>query len=148
MSLKERIQEDLKAAMRAHDKSRVETLRMLSSALKDAEIRRGGLLEEAAQVEVVTKQIKQRQDAAKQYRQGGREELASQEEAEIRVLEEYLPPPVDEEELETIIEEAIQGSGAQGLQDIGSVMQVLKERLQGRVDLGQVSQRVKSRLAP
>ena len=147
MSLQERVQEEIKAAMRARDKARVGTLRMLSSALRDAEIAAGGALSEADELAVVQKLIKQRRDAAAQYRDGGREEQAAAEEAEAGVLEDLLPAALSDEEVAEAIEQAITEAGAEGPQDMGRVMGLLKDRLQGRADMGQVSQQVKARLA-
>lgn len=147
MSLQERVQEETKAAMRARDKARVGTLRMLSSALQDAEIAQGGELAEADELAVVQKLIKQRRDAAEQYRAGGREEQAAAEEAEAAVLGELLPATLSAEEVTEAIDAAITEVGAESPQDMGKVMGLLKERLQGRADMGQVSQQVKERLA-
>jgi hypothetical protein len=147
MGLQDRVQEETKAAMRAKDKARVGTLRMLSSALRDAEIAAGGELSEADELAVVQKLIKQRRDAATQYRDGGREEQAAAEEAEAGVLEELLPAALSDEEVAEAIEQAITEAGAEGPQDMGRVMGLLKDRLQGRADMGQVSQQVKARLA-
>ncbi|MFA9459712.1 GatB/YqeY domain-containing protein [Thiohalorhabdus sp. Cl-TMA] len=146
MTLKDRINDDTKAAMRAKDKARLGTLRMLSSALKDAEIKQGEELAEPDQLALINKLIKQRRDSAEQYRDAGREEQAAAEEAEAEVLAEYLPPALSQEEVDAAIDEAISESGASGPQDMGSVMGRLKGKLQGRADLGAVSQRVKERL--
>jgi len=147
MSLQEQVQEETKAAMRARDKARVGTLRMLSSALQDAEIAQGGDLSEADELAVVQKLIKQRRDAVEQYRAGGREEQAAAEETEVGVLQELLPASMSAEDVNEAIDAAITEVGAQSPQDMGKVMGLLKERLQGRADMGQVSQQVKERLA-
>jgi len=146
VSLKDRISEDTKVAMRAKDKARVGTLRMLSSALKDAEIKQGGELPEPEQLAVVNKLIKQRRDSVAQYRDAGREDQAAAEEAEIEVLAEYLPAAMGEAEIEAAIDQAIADTGAGGPQEMGKVMGALKDKLQGRADLGEVSRRVKERL--
>ena len=146
MSLKERINDDIKAAMRAKDKARVGTLRMLSSAIQDAEIKQGGELAESDQLAVIQKLIKQRRDSAEQYRDAGRDEQAAEEEAEAAVLTEYLPPELSPAKIDEAIDLAIAETGAGSPQEMGKVMGLLKERLQGRADLGQVSQRVKERL--
>ena len=147
MSLQEQVQEETKAAMRARDKARVGTLRMLSSALQDAEIAQGGDLSEVDELAVVQKLIKQRRDAVEQYRAGGREEQAAAEETEAGVLQELLPASMSAEDVNEAIDAAITEVGAQSPQDMGKVMGLLKERLQGRADMGQVSQQVKERLA-
>lgn len=147
MSLKERLNEDIKAAMRGTDKARLGLLRMLHAAIQNAEIDQGGELSEADQLAVVNKQIKQRRDAVEQYREGGRDDLADTEAAEAEILAEYLPPALGEGEIDEAIDRAIGETGAAGPKDMGKVMGVLKEQLQGRADMGAVSQRVKDRLA-
>lgn len=147
MSLKDRINDDIKAAMRAKDKARVGTLRMLSSAVKDAEIKQGGELPEAEQLALIQKLIKQRRDSAEQYREAGRDEQAAAEEAEAGILAELLPPELSDAEIDEAIDQAISETGAGSPQEMGKVMGLLKERLQGRADMGEVSQRVKDRLA-
>jgi len=147
VDLKERLNDDIKAAMRAKDKARLGLLRMLHAALRNAEIDQGGELSGPEQLAVVNKLIKQRRDSAEQYRQGGRDDLAESEAAEADILAEYLPPAPSDAEIDDAIGQAIEETGAAGPQDMGKVMGVLKERLQGRADMGQVSQRVKDRLA-
>ena len=147
MDLKERLNDDIKAAMRAKDKARLGLLRMLHSAIRNAEIDQGGELSESEQYAIVNKLIKQRRDSVEQYRQGGRDDLADNEAAEADILAEYLPPALSDAEIDEAIEQAIAEAGATGPQDMGKVMGALKERLQGRADMGQVSQRVKDRLA-
>jgi len=146
VSLKERINDDIKDAMRAKDKARVGTLRMLNSAIQDAEIKQGGELAESDQLAVIQKLIKQRRDSAEQYRDAGRDEQAAAEEAEAAVLTEYLPPELSPAEIDEAIDQALAETGAGSPQEMGKVMGLLKERLQGRADLGWVSQRVKERL--
>jgi hypothetical protein len=147
VALKERLNDDIKAAMRAKDKVRLGLLRMLHAAIRNAEIDQGGELPEGEQYAVVNKLIKQRRDSAEQYRQGGREELADNEAAEADILAEYLPPALSDAEIDEAVAQAISEAGAAGPQDMGKVMGLLKERLQGRADMGEVSQRVKGRLA-
>ena len=146
MSLKEQLSDDIKAAMRAKDKDRVGLLRMLHSAIQNAEIEQGRELAESEQYAVVNKLIKQRRDSVEQYRQGGRDDLADKEAAEAEILAEYLPPALSEADIDEAVDQAIAEAGAASPQDRGKVMGLLKERLQGRADLGQVSQRVKERL--
>lgn len=132
--------------MRAREKARMGALRMLSSALKDAEINEGRELSEAEELAVVNKLIKQRRDSVEQYREWGREEQAEAEAAEADLLAEYLPPALSDEELDRTIDEALAETGAESPKEMGRVMGLLKERLQGRADMGEVSRRVKERL--
>lgn len=146
MSLTEQIKDDMKAAMRAKDKARLGALRMLSSALQNAALEQGGELDEGAELAVVQKLLKQRRDAAEQYHDAGREDLAAGEEAEAEVLASYLPAAMSDAEIDAAVEAAIEAEGATGPQQMGQVMGRLKGQLQGRADLGQVSQKVKARL--
>ena len=146
MTLKDRINDDIKVAMRAKDKARLGTLRMLSSAIRNAEIQQGGELTEPDQLAVLNKLLKQRRESAEQYRDGGRDEQAAAEEAEAKVLEEYLPAALSDEEINQAIDEAIAESGAASPKEMGKVMGLLKDRLQGRADMGEISRRVKERL--
>jgi len=146
--LRSRIQEDMKAAMRAGDKPRLGTLRMLWAAVCQREVdERAGELDDAAVIAVVEKAVKQRREAADQYREAGRAELADKEQAELEVLREYLPQPLDESQLAALVEEAVRETGAASMKDMGKVMATLRARVQGRADMADVSARVKSRLA-
>jgi hypothetical protein len=147
VSLTEQVKQDMKAAMRAKDKARLAALRMLSSALQNAELEQGGTLDEAGELAVVQKLVKQRRDAAQQYHDADRADLAAGEEAEAEVLEAYLPQALSDEEIEAAVDAAIEAEGATGPQQMGQVMGRLKGQLQGRADLGQVSQKVKARLS-
>ncbi|HYW04383.1 MAG TPA: GatB/YqeY domain-containing protein [Gammaproteobacteria bacterium] len=148
MPLRSRIQEDMKAAMRAGDKPRLGTLRMLWAAVCQREVdERAGELDDAAVIAVVEKAVKQRREAADQYREAGRAELADKEQAELEVLREYLPQPLDESQLAALVEEAVRETGAASMKDMGKVMATLRARVQGRADMADVSARVKSRLA-
>ncbi len=147
MSLKQRINDDVKQAMRAGDKSRLKTLRMITAAIKQREIDERVELDEAQVLAVVEKMIKQRRESAEQYRAGDRPELAEIEEAEIAILDDYLPEPLSEEELGRVIDEAIAEAGASSMADMGQVMGLIKGRVQGRADMGKVSAQVRGRLA-
>jgi hypothetical protein len=147
VSLTEQLKDDMKAAMRAKDKARLGAMRMLSSALQNAALEQGGELDEGAELAVVQKLLKQRRDAAEQYREAGRDDLAEGEDAEAEVLEAYLPQALSDEEIDAAVDAAIEAVGAEGPQQMGQVMGRLKEQLQGRADLGQVSQKVKARLS-
>lgn len=146
MSLKARIQEDVKSAMRAGDKSRLSTLRMLSAAIKQQEVDRREDVSDMDILALVDKMIKQRREAAEQYRKGARQELAAKEESEIEVLRDYLPAPLSSAELDELIAQTVNATGAQSVKDLGKVMSALKPQVQGRADMAEVSARVKARL--
>ncbi len=147
MSLKQRITDDVKQAMRAGDKSRLKILRMITAAIKQREVDERIELDEAQVLAVVEKMIKQRRESAEQYRAGDRPELAEVEEAEIVILQDYLPEPLSDAELQQVIDEAIAEAGASSMADMGKVMGLIKDRGQGRADMGQVSGKVRGRLA-
>ena len=147
MSLKDQLSEQQKIAMRARDKARLSTLRMLLAEINQKEIDSREILNDDDVITIVTKMVKQRKDAATQYEQAGRQELADGELQEIVVLQEFLPQPLSADELETLLTNAIADSGATGMQDMGKVMAVLKPQIQGRADMGKVSASIKARLA-
>lgn len=144
--LKQRIAEDVKQAMRARDRERLGALRLLQAAIKQKEVDERRELGDADVIAVVEKMIKQRRESVRQYQEGGRPELAQADQAEIEVLEAYLPKPLDESELEALIDEAIRQTGASTMRDMGAVMAALRPRVAGRADMAQVSARVKARL--
>lgn len=146
-ALRERIQDDLKAAMRAKDKERTSALRLVTAALKQVEVDQRGELDDAGVLAVLQKQLKQRRDSLQQYRDAGRDDLADKEAYEIQCIEAYLPQPLSEAELAALIEAAVAETGAAGMKDMGRVMGLLKERVAGRADMGALSARVKQRLA-
>ena len=146
-SLKERIRTDTVAAMRARDRARVAALRLVASEIKQREVDGRKPLDDAGVLAVLDRMLKQRRDAAEQYRNAGRDELAAVENFEIEVIEAYLPAPLTEEELEALVVEAIAGSGASSMRDMGGVMARLRPAVQGRADMGAVSRRVRERLA-
>ncbi|WP_116474334.1 GatB/YqeY domain-containing protein [Zobellella maritima] len=147
MSLKDQLSEQQKNAMRAKDKARLGTLRMLLAEIKQKEIDSRESLDDEAIIAVITKMVKQRKDAATQFEQAGRQELADGERQEIVVLQEFLPQPLTEDELEALLTRAIADTGATGMQDMGKVMAVLKPLIQGRADMGKVSASIKAKLA-
>ncbi|MBU3824672.1 MAG: GatB/YqeY domain-containing protein [Candidatus Oceanisphaera merdipullorum] len=147
MSLKDQLSEQQKIAMRAKNKARLSTLRMLLAEINLKEIDSRETLNDDDVITIVTKMVKQRKDAAALYEQAGRQELADGELQEIVVLQEFLPQPLSAEELETLLTDAIAASGANGMQDMGKVMAVLKPQIQGRADMGKVSASIKARLA-
>jgi len=144
--LKSRILEDMKSAMRAGDKSRLETIRMLTAAIKQREVDERVTLDDAAVIAIVEKMIKQRRDAETQFNAGGRPELAQAEAAEIVQLSGYLPKALDDAELATLLDQALAETAAAGLKDMGKVMAWLKPRVAGRADMGALSARIKARL--
>ena len=146
-SLKARIVEDVKDAMRARDKARLGTLRMVTAAIKQREIDgRTSPLDDAAVVAVLEKMLKQRRESARQYDDAGRDDLATAERDEIAVIEPYMPRALDEAEIAAMVEGAIQETGAATMKDMGRVMGLLRPRVQGRADMGAVSATVKARL--
>lgn len=149
-SLTNRIQEDLKAAMKAKDSDRLAVIRALKTAMTNAAIEKGGPqaeIDDAAAMAIVRKQVKQRQDSATQFRDAGRTELADKEEAEIILLEAYLPSPLTEAEIVELVEAAIQEAGASSKADMGKVMKLVQERAAGRADGRTLSQEVAKRLS-
>ncbi|MEW5790901.1 MAG: GatB/YqeY domain-containing protein [Pseudomonadota bacterium] len=147
MSLKARITEDMKAAMRAKDSERLLTIRMLLAAIKQREVDERIELNDEQVLGVVEKLIKQRKDAAGQYMDAGRQELADKELAEAALLQGYLPEPLSEAQIDALIEAAVAETGAEGPKDMGKVIGQLRPTLQGRADMGQVSAKVKAYLA-
>ncbi len=147
-SLKTRILEDVKDAMRARDKARLGTLRMVTAAIKQQEVdRRTASLDDSAVVAVLEKMLKQRRESVRQYEDAGREDLASGEREEIAVIEQYMPRALDAAEVDAIIEAVIEDTGAATMKDMGRVMGLLKPRVQGRADMGAVSASVRARLS-
>ena len=146
-SLKDRITDDMKSAMRARETLRLGAIRMLLSAIKQREVDERILLDDAQVATIVDKLIKQRRDSIAQFEQAGRTDLVDQEKAEVAVLSAYLPAQADAAEIEALLAAAIAATGAAGPQDMGKVMAVLKGKLAGRADLTAVSAMVKSQLA-
>jgi hypothetical protein len=147
MSLKSRITEDMKNAMRARDSARLSTIRLLLAAIKQREIDERIELTDADVLSVIDKMLKQRRDSITQFEAGRREDLASAERAEVVVLTAYLPAALSDAEIDALITEAIATTGASGIAAMGKVMALLKPKLAGRADLGAVSARIKARLA-
>lgn len=146
MSLKDRITEDMKAAMRAKDTPRLETIRMLRAAIQRREVDEQTTLDDDGVLAVIEKQIKQARDSIEQFRAGNRDDLADKEQVSVDILSEYLPEPLGDDELDALIREAIADTGAGSIKDMGKVMGRLKPQIQGRADMGAVSARVKSLL--
>lgn len=146
MTLKERIQSDMKAAMKAGDKHRLKVVRLILAAIKQIEVDTRAELDDAAVNAVLTKMVKQRRDSVEQFTAGDRKDLADVEQAEIEVLEGYLPEPLDDDALDALIDDAIAKTGAESVRDMGKVMGIVKSAAAGRADMGKVSGRVKARL--
>ena len=146
MSVRGRIQDDTKAAMKQRDKTRVGALRMLGAALKNAEIEAGRPLTEQEERTILRRQLKQRDESAEAFRRAGREEQAASELAEAKIVRSYLPEPLSPAELEEIVETAINDTGATSMRDMGSVMGRAMELSEGRVEGRQLSALVRDRL--
>ncbi len=144
--LKQRIQDDMKAAMKGGDKRRLGVIRLAMAAIKQREVDERIELDDTQVLAVLDKMVKQRRDSIEQYQKAGRDELAEQEQYEIEVLQGYLPEALDENEITTLVEQAIEESGATSMRDMGKVMGILKPKLQGRADMGAVSATVRKRL--
>ncbi|MGE0114708.1 MAG: GatB/YqeY domain-containing protein [Steroidobacteraceae bacterium] len=146
MSLKERISEDMKAAMRAKEADRLGTIRMLQAAIKQREVDERITLDDAQVMAVLEKMIKTRREALEQFRAGAREDLAEKEAREIAQLQVYLPEPLSAAELETVIATAIASTGASSIKDMGKVVTAVKQQAAGRADMGAVSAAIKAKL--
>jgi uncharacterized protein YqeY len=147
VTLKERITEDMKAAMRASDKERLSTIRMVQAAIKQREVDERITLDDAQVIAVLEKMVKQRKESVVQFEQGGRADLADKEKAEIALLQDYLPAQLSEAEVDALIREAIAATGATIMKDMGKVMGVVKAKAAGRADMGAVSARIKAALS-
>lgn len=147
MSLKSRLNDDVKTALRAGDKPRLGVLRMTLAAIKQREVDERIELDETQVLSVLEKMIKQRRESASQYTAGNRQDLADKELAEIELLSSYLPTPLTDAELGTLIASAIERTGATSMRDMGQVMAQVRDAAAGRADMAVVSQRVKERLS-
>ena len=145
--LKQRIQDDMKAAMKGGDKPRLGVIRLLMAAIKQREVDERIELDDTQILAVLDKMVKQRRDSITQYEQAGRSELAEQEAFEITILQDYLPTALTEDEITDMIKEAIQSTGAESIRDMGKVMGQLKPKMQGRADMGAVSGLIKQQLS-
>ncbi len=147
MSLKQKITEDMKVAMRAGDAKRRDTIRLLQAAIKQREVDERIELDDAAVVAAIEKMLKQRKDSITQYEAAGRNDLADVEKDEVVVLSAYMPQALSDSEVESLVVEAVSMSGAKGMQDMGKVMAILKPKLAGRADMGKVSALVKGKIS-
>jgi len=146
MNLKARITEDMKSAMRARETGRLNAIRLILAALKQKEVDERIELDDAAVLVILDKMLKQRKDSIAQFEAAGRQDLAQQEHFEVTVVQQYMPQALSAEAVTAIVAQAIQDSGAAGMQDMAKVMAVVKPQLAGRADMGQVSGLVKARL--
>lgn len=146
-TLKQRLQEDMKAALRAKEKQRLGAIRLIHAAIKQKEIDDRIQLDDTQVVAILDKMLKQRRDSLAQFEQAGRQDLADQEAFEIAVIQTYLPQPLTEEELTAMIHKALVESQASSIKELGKVMSLLKPQIQGRADMRKVSERVKQSLS-
>lgn len=145
--LKQRITEAMKAAMRARDKARLGTVRLALAEIKKVEIDERIDLDDSRITSILDKMVKQRRESIKQFETAGRTDLVAQEQLEINVIKEFLPEALSEEELDTIIKDALEKSGASSMQDMGNLMGLVKPQVVGRADIGAVSQKIKAALS-
>jgi uncharacterized protein len=146
MTLKERITEDMKTAMRAGEKERLATIRLVLAAVKQIEVDERITLDEARMLAVLEKMVKQRKESIVQFESGGRADLVAKEAAELVVIQGYLPAQLSDTELDALIAEAIASTGATTIKDMGKVMGVVKSKAAGRADMGAVGARIKQKL--
>lgn len=137
----------MKAALRSGEKERLAVLRMVLATIQRREVDERVELDDSNVLKVIEKLVKQGQDSARQFGEGGRDDLVKKELAEVEVLKTYMPEPLSDAELDTLIDEAIQATGAENIRDMGKVMQVIRERAQGRAEMGVIGGRVKTKLA-
>jgi uncharacterized protein YqeY len=146
MTLKDRVTEDMKQAMRAKDAARLSAIRLLLAAIKQREVDERVTLDDTQIISVVDKMIKQRRESIGQYEKAGRKDLVDAEAFELQVLQAYLPQQLSDAEIEAVVVEGIASAGAKAVADMGKVMNLIKPKLAGRADIGKVSALVKARL--
>lgn len=147
MTLRAQIEQDMKDAMRARDEGRLKAIRLLRAAIQRREVDERVVLDDTQVLAVIDKLVKQSRDAAAQFQQAGRVDLADIEARDIAVWNHFLPEPLDDAEIEALITQAVSETGAASARDLGKVVGWLKPRVQGRADLGRISARIKDRLA-
>lgn len=145
--LKIRITDDMKSAMRAKEKERLLTIRTILAAIKQQEVDTREDVDDTDVLAILDKQSKQRRESISQFTSAGREDLVAQEELELGFIQEYLPEPLSEDEIQSFIKEAIESTAASSMKDMGKVMAYLKPKMQGRADMGKISGQIKSSLA-
>lgn len=146
MSIKDRIQQDMKDAMRARDKARLATIRLILAAIKQREVDERIELDDTQVISVLDKMVKQRRESIAQFEQASRDDLIARENGEIEVITTYLPAALGEAEINALIEDALAATGATSIKEMGKVMAELRPKLAGRADMGAVSALIKSRL--
>ncbi len=147
MSVKETLQQDMKAAMRGADKRRLGVIRLIMAAIKQREVDERIELDDTQTIAVLDKMAKQRRESIDQFQKAGRDDLVEQESFELEILKAYLPEQLGDAEVDALIAEAIETTGASSMKDMGKVMGLLRDKLQGRADMGAVSARIKARLS-
>ena len=147
MTLKERITDDMKSAMRAGEKERLGTIRLVLAAIKQREVDERITLDDGQVLAALEKMIKQRKESITQFENGGRSDLVAKEQAELSVLQTYLPAQMSDAEIDALIAEAVATSGATSIKDMGKVMGLVKAKAQGKADMGAVSARIKQKLS-
>ena len=147
MSIKDRIQQDMKDAMRARDKARLATIRLIMAAIKQREVDERIELDDLQVITVLDKMIKQRRESISQFETASRDDLVAQEQQEIAIITPYLPAALSEDEITQLIDSAMQSTGASTVKDMGKVMAELKPKLAGRADMGKVSALIKAQLS-
>ncbi len=147
MSLKARITADMKTAMKAGEKDRLKTVRLILADIQRKEIDSREELDDAGVLTVLEKAVKQRRDSIEQFLKGGREDLSAIEEAELEIIQAYLPEQLSDDEIAALIDEAIAATGAESIRDMGKVMGAIKSKAAGKADMGKVGAMVKARLA-
>jgi len=143
---RQRILDDIKTAMKAGDKPRLATLRLMSAAIKQIEVDQRIELDEPGTISVLDKMLKQRRESIAQYEKAGRDDLIAVEQAELEQIQEYMPAALSDDEVASIIDDAVSSSGASSIKDMGKVMGIVKPALQGKADMSAVSQKIKQRL--
>jgi uncharacterized protein YqeY len=146
VSLKARITEDMKTAMRAKDSARLGAIRLLLAAIKQREVDERIELDDMQVIEAIEKMLKQRRDSISQYQAANRQDLVDVEEFEVKVLQEYLPQALTEDEVNALLEKVVADTGAAGIKDMGKVMAAIKPLVLGRADMGKISGLIKTRL--
>ena len=143
---RQRILDDIKTAMKAGDKTRLGTLRLVSAAIKQKEVDERQTIDESGMIGILTKLVKQRRESIAQYGKAGRDDLVAVEEAEIAVIDDYLPAGLEQSAIDAIVERAVNDTGAVSVKDMGAVMAAVKPALQGRADMAAVSRQIRTRL--
>jgi uncharacterized protein YqeY len=146
-TLKSQLQSDMKSSMKSGDKSRLGVIRLMLSAIKQVEVDERIELDDTRIVAVLDKMAKQRRESISQFDEAGRDDLSAIEQAELVIIQEYLPEALSEAEIDALIEQSISATGAESMKDMGKVMGMLKPQLQGRADMSKVSQQIRTRLS-